>query len=131
MHRIRASRRLARLVAAWLLVWFAVMQGTALLRAPEDLLRADAGAAAHEAVDPRHEGHAGHPDHPPAHEEHTGADHIAQCPGCLFSTAPPPQDFALAPAVHGRSEAAAFAPVAVPRAHPLPQPPARGPPPVS
>jgi hypothetical protein len=125
MQSLRGSRRLARFVAAWLLAWFAVMQGTALLRAPGGLA---ADAVASMEADTLHEDHAGHA---MDDEEHTGAEHIAQCPGCLFSTAPPPQEFALAQAVHAPAEPPALAAATAPRAHPLPQPPARGPPTVS
>jgi hypothetical protein len=128
MQSLRGSRRLARIVAAWLLVWFAAMQGTALLRAPAALGAVEIAADGTGAADTVDDGHAAHEAHAPAHEEHTGADHIAQCPGCLFSTAPPPTDFALAQAVHARAEAPAVPVGSPPRAHPLPLPPARGPP---
>jgi hypothetical protein len=128
MHSLRESRRLARIVAAWLLVWFAVMQGTALLRAPAASAGAGLVAVTQGAVAPDDEDHSAHAS---GHEEHSGADHIAQCPGCLFSTAPPPQDFAAAQAVHAVGEAPAFPERPAPRVHLLPQPPARGPPPLS
>jgi hypothetical protein len=123
MPALARSRRLARLVAAWIVLWFALLQAAALLKLP--------------AVEPagEHRHHAAqecdeeHPDH--GHGAHSAVDHLAQCPGCLFSTAPPPQDFALPV----RCSVAPLGPLqarpAAPRGEVLAQPPARGPPTLS
>jgi hypothetical protein len=124
MPALARSRRLARLVAAWVLLWFAALQATALLQLP----------AARPAAAPHH--HAAeecdepHPQHEGTQHEgtHTAVHHVAQCPGCLFSAAPPPQDFALAARIVV-APAAPLAPrAAIPRREMLAQPPARGPP---
>ncbi|GAB3666424.1 hypothetical protein [Ramlibacter alkalitolerans] len=122
MPALARSRRLARLVAAWILLWFALLQAAALLKLPA--VEPAAGHGQHAA----HECDEEHPDHGGGH---SAADHLAQCPGCLFSTAPPPQDFALS----ARSSAAPLGPLPptplAARAQGLAQPPARGPPAVS
>jgi hypothetical protein len=132
MLALRRSGRRARLVAAWVLAWFVAMQATALLRPVPAVLpgaaavhaaqSADTGASAEDCEEHGAQSHGSVPG------EHSGADHLVQCPGCLFSTAPPPPAFAppAAPAV-----ATAAAPRAVaqaPRPSSFPQPPARGPP---
>jgi hypothetical protein len=85
---------------------------------------APAGASHHQHA--AHDCDEEHPGHGAA--GHTAAEHLVQCPGCLFSSAPPPQDFAPAAgptAAPGSPQSVRPAP---PRGEVLAQPPARGPP---
>src|SRR5689334_8329835 len=116
MPALARSRRLARFVAAWILLWFALLQGAAWLKLPS---AEPAGAHAHHAAQDCDEEHAHH-----GSRGHSAADHLAQCPGCLFSAAPPPQDFAL-PARTGAVPLGPLQPrAAAPRGEVLAQPPA-------
>jgi hypothetical protein len=109
MQSLRRSHRLARLVAGWILVWLAAMQASAFVRAGSfDPVPARPLPVASAAADPEGAEHAAHHHHASgdADEEAAGAaaetghpcGHLAQCPGCLFATAPPPSPLQLPPA---------------------------------
>ncbi|MEJ8835391.1 hypothetical protein [Ramlibacter sp. AN1133] len=120
MPALARSRRLARLAAAWVLLWFAALQATALLQLPVVATAAGHHQHSQQDCDEEHPGHG--------QGGHTAAHHLAQCPACLFSAAPPPRDFALPG--HGVTPPAPPVPprAAAPRGQALAQPPARGPP---
>lgn len=130
MFALARSRRSTRLVAAWILLWFAALQATALLGLPPVQTaasrQAQAQAHAHAHANAQEECDEAHADHGQA--GHTGAGHLVQCPGCLFSAAPPPQQPAPPAALQAAAAVVPALPVATPRGEPLPQPPARGPP---
>lgn len=132
MHTLRSTRRMARLVAGWVLLWFVVMTAAPLGAAPA-MHEACADFAAHA----EHAGHAAQAcdadaaaDIHAAHAER-GAGGTGHCPVCLHAAAPPPPLAGerlpgIVPAsVHA---AAPAAPLRVRTAAP---PPARGPPPFS
>lgn len=125
MNALRRSTRLARVLAAWVLLWFAGMTAAPWLAAPQAGL--DGGAhAAHDseqalAGDPLAlDTHAAHADRASG-----GSGH---CPVCMHAAAPPPPPVAdrfggVAPrsAVAVRAEAHVRVRTAAP-------PPGRGPP---
>ncbi|GAB3764002.1 hypothetical protein GCM10028796_18270 [Ramlibacter monticola] len=135
MHGLRNARRFGRLLAVWLLLWFVAMATTGV---PPALGTGDAQVAAALAgahVD--HEGHHGH-----AAEESAGDDtevavnvhagHASgspsHCPLCAHGAAPPPTQFAPAPAGEVATDPAAAPGAAPPRVRTDAPPPARGPP---
>ncbi|HET8746424.1 MAG TPA: hypothetical protein VFM98_12525 [Ramlibacter sp.] len=137
MFALARSRRSARLVAAWVLLWFAALQATALLGLPPVPTAASqqhtlAAATQHGHADGDHPAQAGHDCDEEAAEHgkgaHTGARHLVQCPGCLFSAAPPPQQPAPPAALQARAVLVQALSAAAPRGEALAQPPARGPP---
>ncbi len=86
MQALRRSRTFARLLAAWLLLWFAAM-GMQPWRADTAAGQRTPNAVAHagHAEGPRDETHgSGH-----AHAGHAVAGSV-HCPLCLHAAAPPP-----------------------------------------
>jgi hypothetical protein len=123
--QLTRSRRLARYVAAWILLWLAVLQVNAFVVARLDPPAATQSADADDQCDEHHDHHGQGPAH------HTAANHFVQCPGCLFATAPPPVCAALPGA---REDTVAVVPVVrpvAPHGNTVLPPPARGPPPLS
>jgi len=147
----RRTRSIGRVLAAWLLLWFAAMSftvpaplsvavsGEACPAASGEGGSAHAGHAGHEghAAHPGHAGHAGHDAGPcgdggqaDAHDAHAGhaSGSPNHCPLCMHAAVPPPPQFAQGPA----EAAPAEVPIAAPRVHPRVRtdvpPPARAPP---
>ena len=94
MQTLRRSRTLARLLAAWVLLWFGAMLLSPFVDAAAAAQACAAGAA--------HAGHEGHPGHRDAacnekaddvlHAGHAGHGNgsLAHCPVCMQAAAPPP-----------------------------------------
>jgi len=132
MQDLRRSRRIVRLAAAWLMLWFAAMAAAPFV----GLADATRACAAHGGQE-SHEGHEGHEGHAcgdadgsDLHAGHAGSASagFTHCPVCLHAAAPPPVHALQAlPEVLPAGPAAqpASAPVRVRTAVP---PPARGPP---
>lgn len=126
MEGLRCSRPIVRLVAVWLLLWFAAMAASPFVGL-QDPTRACAAHGGHEGD----EGHAcGETDDSDLHAGHAGSTSagFTHCPVCLHAAAPPPVHALQAlpeilPA--GPGARTASAPVRVRTAVP---PPARGPP---
>jgi hypothetical protein len=109
MQPLRRSHRLARLVAGWILVWLAAMQASAFVRAgrfdPLPVRPVPVASVAAVVEGAEHAAHHHHASSAPAEDEAADepADsghpcgHLAQCPGCLFATAPPPPPLQLPP----------------------------------
>jgi hypothetical protein len=127
MHELRGHRRLGRILAAWLLLWFVAM---AWSTSPPDLhvhahahsFDPVASAAGEEGPCPQHE-HAG----VDVHAGHASGS-VSHCPLCAHGAAPAPELWANAAPSQPPSE-----PLRAPRAseaHGLIElsPPARGPP---
>ena len=135
MQSLRHSRRLGRLLAVWLLLWFVAMAATRVLPpAGADQARLVAAASAHADHQGHHQGHVA--DEPAQGEAevavglHAGhaSGSVSHCPLCTHGAAPPPPQFAALPAGAAPIDhpgAQRAAPVRVRTDAP---PPARGPP---
>jgi hypothetical protein len=127
MNTLGRSHRFARLLAAWLLLWFVVMSLPQTLAQPAQA----PSASASECDD--HEGHHGHEivrdhaQHEDVHAAH-GSGATKHCPLCLHAAAPPPPLIAAAsPEIAPADRASTPRRIHLPVRTDAP-PPARGPP---